>query len=164
MITIRIARSEDQESIWNIIKPVIRAGETYSLPNNLTRSEALDYWLSDEKTTFVAELDDQIVGTYYIKANQLGGGDHVCNCGYISDSAARGRGLATAMCEHSLKFAKEKGYLAMQYNFVVDSNTGAIRLWKKFGFQIVGTLPKAFKHPTQGFVDAHVMYKTLDNA
>ena len=160
-IEIRQARSQDRNDIWEIIKPVIRAGDTYTLPHNMSQEEGLDYWLSEEKTTFVAIIDEQIVGTYYIKTNQLGGGDHICNCGYISDAKARGKGLATAMCEHSLQFAKEAGYRGMQYNFVVSTNSGAIRLWKKFGFEIVGTLPSVFSHPDQGYVDAYVMFKSL---
>ena len=161
MRKIRLATESDHDAIWRILKPVIRAGETYTLPRGMPRKEAVDYWTSGEKTTFVMESNSGVLGTYYIKPNQLGGGDHICNCGYISDPDARGQGVATFMCEHSLNYAIEQGFRGMQYNFVVSTNTGAIRLWEKFGFSIVGTLPNAFSHPSDGFVDAHVMFKSL---
>ena len=109
----------------------------------------------------VFEDGDQVLGTYYIKTNQAGPGDHVCNCGYMVSSTARGRGLATAMCEHSQEIARKLGYKAMQFNFVASSNEGAVRLWIKLGFAVVGRLPKAFNHPSKGYVDALVMYKWL---
>lgn len=115
------------------------------------------------RNTYVAEEDGLILGTYYIKTNQQGPGSHVCNCGYMVGSAARGRGLATAMCEHSQRVAVEMGYKAMQFNFVAASNEGAVRLWQKLGFEIAGRLPGAFDHPARGYVDALVMYKWLKN-
>ena len=114
------------------------------------------------RLTFMAEDDDTILGTYCIKTNQAGPGDHVCNCGYMVASAARGRGLATAMCEHSQEVAIKLGYKAMQFNFVVSTNEGAVKLWNKLGFATVGRLPKAFNHPSKGYVDALVMYKWLE--
>ncbi len=107
------------------------------------------------------EEDGKVLGTYYLKTNQQGPGDHVCNCGYMVSTAARERGLATAMCEHSQSIARELGYKAMQFNFVASSNEGAVRLWNKLGFETVGRLPKAFNHPSKGYVDALVMYKWL---
>ena len=101
----------------------------------------------------------KFLGTYYLKTNHNGPGQHVCNCGYMVSSAARGKGLARRMCEHSQIIAREMGYRAMQFNFVASSNEVAVSLWQKLGFQIVGRLPKAFDHPTQGFVDAFVMYR-----
>ncbi len=109
----------------------------------------------------MVEEDGQILATYYIKTNQLGPGSHVCNCGYMVASHARGRGLGTILCEHSQKVAVELGYKAMQFNFVASSNQGAIRLCNRLGFATVGRLPKAFNHPTRGYVDALVMYKWL---
>lgn len=114
------------------------------------------------RKTFVAEEKEGILGTCYIKTNQAGPGSHVCNCGYMVASKARGQGLATAMCEHSQKIAIELGYKAMQFNLVATSNEGAVRLWNKLGFDTVGRLPKAFNHPTEGYVDALVMYKWLE--
>jgi L-amino acid N-acyltransferase YncA len=160
-MTIRPAEAADANAIWAILEPTIRAGETYTLPRNMERDNALEYWLSDEHTVFVAEQDGKVFGSYYVRANQKGGGAHVCNCGYMTAAWASGRGVATAMCEHSLKFARSQGFRAMQFNFVVSSNRPAIHLWQKFGFAIVGRLPQAFLHPVLGYVDALVLYRTL---
>ena len=113
------------------------------------------------KKAYVFEENGRILGTYYLKTNQLGPGDHVCNCGYMVSSSARGRGIATTMCVHSQETARELGYKAMQFNFVALSNEGAVRLWNKLGFATVGRLPKAFHHPSKGYVDALVLYKLL---
>jgi ribosomal protein S18 acetylase RimI-like enzyme len=158
---IRPAHTGDRDTIWTILEPVIRAGDTYTLPRNLSKEDALSYWLSDEKEVFVAEDRGPIVGTYYLRANQRGGGSHVANCGYITMSAATGRGVASAMCAHSLEEARSRGFKAMQFNFVVSTNEVAIRLWKRNGFQVVGCLPKAFLHPEQGYTDAYVMYRDV---
>ena len=143
------------------IQPVIRAGDTYALDSNMTKDKALSYWMATDKWTFVAEENDEIFGTYYMKTNQAGGGSHVCNCGYITSENTRGRGIARQMCEHSLTKASEFGFKAMQYNCVLSTNEGAVSLWKRLGFDIVGTIPKVFKHPTEGYVDAFVMYQFL---
>ncbi len=158
---IRKSVPQDEDSIWNILEPVIRSGETFPRPRDMTREAALAYWLAPEKQTFVAEDEGEIVGTYYIRANQAGGGGHVCNCGYITSENARRRGIARRMCQHSLQEAPKSGFRAMQYNCVVSTNEGAIRLWKDLGFGIVGTLPGAFNHPSLGDVDAFVMYQKL---
>ena len=158
---IRPARPEDHPAIWSIIGPVIRAGETYTLDRNLTEAAALGYWFGPDKETFVAEDGGAILGTYYMRPNQAGGGSHVCNCGYMTGTAAIGRGVARAMCEHSLAYARARGYRAMQFNFVVSTNTRAVRLWQAMGFAIVGRLPGAFHHPDRGDVDALVMFRPL---
>jgi ribosomal protein S18 acetylase RimI-like enzyme len=158
---IRPALAEDADAIWSIIGPVIRAGETYSLDRDMTREAVLIYWLGADKETFVAEDSGIILGTYYIRPNQGGGGRHVCNCGYMTAAAATGRGIARAMCRHSLDYARTRGYRAMQFNFVVSTNERAVRLWETFGFAIVGRLPAAFEHPTHGYVDALVMFQAL---
>src|SRR5690606_15217436 len=124
---------------------------------------ALKLWMDAPRKTVVLEENGQILGTYDIKTNQSGPGDHVCNCGYMVSSAARGRGLATAICGHSQDVARALGYKAMQFNFAVSSNEGAVRLWQKLGFTIVGRLPKAFRHPSRGYVGALVMYKWLED-
>ena len=111
--------------------------------------------------TYVVEKNSVILGTYFIKTNQTGAGEHVCNCGYMVAPAAQGQGLATLMCQHSQRQALELGYKAMQFNFVAASNTGALKLWQKLGFATVGCLPKAFLHPQLGYIDAMVMYKWL---
>ncbi|WP_333712884.1 GNAT family N-acetyltransferase [Yoonia sp.] len=161
MITIRPAVAEDRSRIWDLLEPVFRAGDTYAVDPRISRDDAIGYWLDAPRATYVAETPDGIVGTYYIKTNQPGGGDHVCNCGYIVDPAARGQGIAQAMCAHSQDQARGFGYRAMQFNFVLSSNAGAVRLWQRLGFAIVGTIPAAFRHPALGLVDAHVMHKTL---
>ena len=160
-MTIRRAETGDRNAIGRILEPVIRAGETYTLPRDLSREEALEYWFSDGKQVWVAEEADGIIGTYFLKANQRGGGSHVANCGYMTATELQGRGVARAMCEHSLRIARERGFRAMQFNFVVSANERAVRLWQSFGFEIVGRLPRVFEHPKLGFVDALVMFRKL---
>lgn len=158
----RRALTGDGPAIADIIMPIIREGATYALDRDLSEEAALAYWLGPDRETFVALDDDlSIIGTYYIRPNQAGGGEHVCNCGYMTSSAAMGRGVARMMCEHSKEYARQRGFKAMQFNFVVSTNERAIRLWESMGFTIVGTLPKAFDHPTLGYVDAHVMHQSL---
>ena len=161
-MTIRLANCNDRDAIWQILEPMIRAGETYTLPKDMGREEALEYWFAPEKETFVWEEDGQTLGTYFLKTNQQGGGAHVANCGYVSAEAAQGRGIARAMCLHSLERAKERGFRAMQFNFVVSTNERAVKLWQGLGFEIVGRLPEAFRHPEHGFVDALVMFRGID--
>jgi L-amino acid N-acyltransferase YncA len=159
---IREATEQDFERIWPIFREIVAAGETYAYARDTTKEQALRIWIEVPRKTFVVEEAGNILGTYYIKTNQQGPGDHVCNCGYMVSSTARGRGLATAMCEHSQDVAKKLGYKAMQFNFVAATNDGAVRLWNSLGFLTVGRLPKAFNHPSQGYVDALVMYKWLE--
>ena len=161
-MNIRLATGTNLDAIWAILEPMIRAGETYTLPRAMSKEDALAYWFSDEKETFVWEENGAILGTYFLKANQQGGGAHVANCGYVTAAAAQGRGIARAMCLHSLERAKERGFRAMQFNFVVSTNERAVKLWLSMGFEIVGRSPSAFQHPGQGFVDALVMYRRLD--
>jgi ribosomal protein S18 acetylase RimI-like enzyme len=158
---IRPFHEKDADAVWATLESVIRAGETYALPLDMDRESALAYWLSPGHEVFVAEDNSEIVGTYFLQANQKGGGAHVANCGYITAPHATGRGVARAMCAHSLDRARERGFRAMQFNFVVNTNERAVHLWQSFGFEIVGRLPGAFQHPTLGFVDAFVMYRQL---
>ncbi|MBL0768710.1 GNAT family N-acetyltransferase [Sphingopyxis sp. DHUNG17] len=158
---IRSATPADAAAIWAIIGPTIRAGETYTLDRDMSEAEALAYWFGPDKAVFVAEADGAILGTYYLRANQAGGGAHVANAGYVTGAQASGRGVARAMCLHSLEQAKMRGFQAMQFNFVVSSNVRAVGLWESMGFEIVGRLPAAFEHPVEGRVDALVMYRTL---
>ncbi len=158
---IRPANNKDAHAIWATMEPIVRAGETYTLPRDMNKEAALAYWFSSEREVFVAEDSGEIVGTYCLQANQKGGGAHVANCGYMTAVSATGRGVARTMCEHSLGRARERGFLAMQFNFVVSTNEPAVRLWQSFGFDIVGRLPGAFLHPTLGYVDAYVMYRDL---
>jgi ribosomal protein S18 acetylase RimI-like enzyme len=162
MTTIRPIQEDDWAATWGIIEPVFRAGETYAFPPDITEEEARKAWVETPSDTFVAVGDaGELLGTYFIKPNQPGLGAHVCNCGYIVSEASRGRGIASAMCEHSQREAVSRGFRAMQYNLVVSVNEGAVRLWKRHGFTLVGTLPGAFRHARLGFVDALVMYKEL---
>jgi len=158
---IRLAANEDASAVWAIMEPIIRAGETYSLPREMSKEDVLAYWFSAEREVFVAEDNGEIVGTYGLQANQKGGGAHVANCGYMTAVSATGRGVARAMCAHSLDRARERGFRAMQFNFVISTNQRAVRLWQSFGFEIVGRLPGAFQHPTLGYVDAFIMYRDL---
>ena len=158
---IRTATQQDHGAIWRILEPVIRAGETYTLPRDMSEADAIAYWCGADRETFVAEEDGEIVGTYYIRANQQGGGAHVANCGYMTAAGSTGKGIARCMCEHSLQHARARGFKAMQFNFVVSSNERAVRLWQSLGFETVGRLPRAFEHPRHGFVDALVMFRAL---
>ena len=158
---IRPALPEDAAAIWQIIAPAIRAGETLAMPRDMTRDEALAYWLGPDREVFVADEDGKVIGTYYLRPNQLGGGSHVCNSGYVTAPEAAGRGVARAMCADSLVCARAAGYRAMQFNFVVSTNERAVRLWHSMGFKILGTLPGAFHHPELGYVDAYVMWRSL---
>lgn len=158
---IRCATDRDAEAIAAIIIPTIRDGATYALDPDMSVAQALAYWMGPDRETFVAEDESGIVGTYYIRPNQAGGGKHICNCGYMTSHKAVGRGIARQMCEHSLGHAKTRGYRAMQFNFVVSTNANAIRLWQRMGFAVVGTLPQAFLHPTASYVDAFVMFRPI---
>ena len=162
-IDIREATKQDFEDIWPIFNEVASAGDTYAYPRDTSKDEAFNLWMKLPRKTFVIEESGLILATYYIKTNQAGPGSHVCNCGYMVSTEARGKGFATAMCEHSQTVAVELGYKAMQFNFVASSNEGAVRLWHKLGFDTVGRLPKAFNHPVNGLEDALVMYKWLLN-
>lgn len=158
---IRLATNEDRPAIWSIIEPIIRSGETYAIDPKIGRGDALDYWLGSDKTTFVAEENNIILGTFYIRANQAGGGSHICNCGYITSPKSTGKGIARKMCEYSIEYAKSKGFLGMQFNFVVSNNHRAINLWQSLGFEILARLPQAFKHPSTGYIDALIMFKSF---
>lgn len=161
MISIRKAEAADFAEIWPILHEVFSQGDTYSFSPDTSREEGFHIWLEIPLTTYVAMEDGQVVGTYFLKANQPGLGSHVCNAGYAVSSKARGKGIGRALCEHSLQEARTLGFRAMQYNFVVSTNETAVRLWEKCGFQIVGRLPKAFNHKDKGFVDTYVMYQWL---
>jgi ribosomal protein S18 acetylase RimI-like enzyme len=159
---IRAADDADDDAIWAIMAPVVAAGETYALPRDMRREAALVFWKNPGNAVFVAETDDgEVVGTYMLHANQQGGGSHVSNCGFMTAPAASGKGVARAMCAHALAEARTRGFRAMQFNFVVSTNTRAVVLWQSCGFEIVGRLPGAFRHPTLGDVDVFVMFRQL---
>lgn len=161
MTTIRRYDPADEDALWAMLEPVFRAGDTYAVDADISREAAIAFWTGGVHEAWVAEAEGAAIGTYYIQPNQMGGGRHVCNCGYVTAAAARGKGVARAMLEHSLDYARRAGFKAMQYNFVVSTNTRAIATWRAYGFDVVGRLPKAFRHPTEGDVDALVMFKAL---
>ena len=163
MIKIRPFQEGDWVATWRIIEPVFRAGETFAFSPDITEAEAHNVWVEIPSATFVAvDQDGDVRGTYFVKPNQPALGSHVCNCGYIVAEKGRRQGIASEMCEHSQREAISRSFRAMQYNLVVSTNAGAVRLWKRHGFEVIGTLPKAFRHPRLGFVDAFVMYKQLE--
>ena len=181
---IRPATDADRDAVWKIFHEVVAAGDTYALDPNISREDALAYWFASGTPTYVAEIDREsvgeadsfpgtatpsptvkpnhvIVGTYILRPNQLGGGAHVANAGFMVSASARGQGIGRAMGEHCLGEARRLGFRAMQFNYVIATNTAAIRLWQDLGFEIVGTLANAFRHPDKGYVDVYVMYRSL---
>lgn len=161
-IAIREAVFDDYDKIWTILEPILIEGETYALPRNWNREETINYWTQPgHHHVYVAIANNEIVGTYFLHANQKGNGSHVANCGYASCSKSRGQGVGRAMCYHSIETARAMGFRSMQYNFVISSNTRAVNLWKSFDFEIVGTLNEAFKSPKHGYVDVFVMFRHL---
>ena len=162
MTSIRLYQPSDWPAIWSILQSTFAAGDTYAYAPDSTETYIHNTWIDYPQATFVATDEaGNILGTYFIKPNQTGLGDHVCNCGYVVAVAAQGQGVAAAMCEQSQLEAVRLGFLAMQFNLVVSTNERAVRLWKRLGFAVVGTLPGAFRHQKLGQVDALVMFKTL---
>ena len=158
---VRVATPEDADAIWAILEPIIREGETLTLPRDMGREAALGYWCAPAHEVAVAERDGVVLGVSYLRANQQGPGAHVANAGYATSPAARGQGVARALLVHSLERAKARGFRAMQFNIVISTNARAVKTWAAHGFEIVGRLPGAFEHPRLGFVDALVMYRAL---
>jgi L-amino acid N-acyltransferase YncA len=161
-IEIRPATDADFDAMWNIFRAHVAAGETYPFTADTPRDAGYHYWFGTGASTFVAVLASQrVLGMYKLGPNQAGRGAHVANASYMVSPQAQGVGVGRLLGEHSLEEARRQGYLAMQFNYVVSTNAGAVRLWKKLGFGIVGTLPKAFLHHRHGYVDAYVMYQLL---
>ena len=158
---IRPATSADHDAVWKIFHAVVARGDTYTIDPDVSREEAFAYWFRADTRTYVAEIEGEIVGTYTLRPNRSGGGKHVSNASFMVDPAAQGRGFGRAMAEHCLDEARRLGYLAMQFNCVVSTNERAVRIWQMLGFNIVGTLPRAFRHPDKGYVDAYVMFRDL---
>lgn len=155
-------KEKDYDKIWNIFSSVIKTGDTYVFDPNTPKDDMAKHWFADYMDTFVAVDDfDKFFGTYIIKPNQIDLGNHIANCSYTVNPNYQGRGIGKLLCEHSIKFAKAKGYQGIQFNIVVSTNTNAISLWKKFGFKIIGTTPKGFRHKELGLIDTYIMFKDL---
>jgi ribosomal protein S18 acetylase RimI-like enzyme len=161
MLDIRKAIPEDYDQIWNIIQEVISKGDTYAFDPNSSRQAMLDYWCGDDRYTYVATDNGEVLGTFVIKDNQPGLGSHIANAGYMVTEKAAGKGIGKTMGEFSLEEAKRLGYTAMQFNIVVKSNTRAVQLWQKLGFTIIGEIPDAFNHKQNGLTNAYIMYRKL---
>lgn len=150
------------EHAWPIFREVLARGESYNYPADLTMQRAREMWTSAPYRSFVARSDaGDVLGCYKLGPNQSGRGDHIANASYMVAERAWGRGLGGALCEHSLIQARAAGFVAMQFNYVVSSNTAAVHLWLKHGFEIVGRVPGAFRHDSLGPVDVYVMHRML---
>jgi ribosomal protein S18 acetylase RimI-like enzyme len=160
-VSIHPAASSDGDSIWQVLEPTLALGEALPLARDLTRGDALGYWFAAGNQVFVAKQGDTVVGTYFLRESRAGGGAHVASCVYVVSPAATGRGIAQLMCEHSLERARAAGFLAMLLDFVVSSDERRLKLWQRAGFQIVGRLPQAFRHPSLGLIDVLLMHRQL---
>jgi L-amino acid N-acyltransferase YncA len=160
-LKIRKATQADCDQVWEIFKAVILTGDTYVFDPNTAKEDLQKHWFADYMDTFVVEEQGKILGTYIIKPNQIDLGNHIANCSYMVSPNAQGKGVGKLLCEHSIAFGKEKGYRAIQFNIVVSTNIAAVKLWQKYGFQIIGTTPEAFRHQSLGFVDAYIMFRRL---
>jgi len=161
LLEIRQATEADRDAIWDIFNAVVAPGDTYAFDPRISREDALAYWFREDTHTYVAARDRHVVGTYILRANQPGSGSHVANAAFMVAPRVRGLGVGRKMGEHCLSEARRLGFRAMQFNFVVSTNEGAIRLWKQLGFKIVGTLPGAFRHPQKEYIDVYVMFRSL---
>ncbi|MCM0042514.1 MAG: GNAT family N-acetyltransferase [Algoriphagus sp.] len=157
----RIATHEDQEVLWGVLEPMIRMGGTYVFSLDKTKESMMAYWMGADKVTFAVENEGVVVGTFYLKANQEGLGDHICNAGFVVSRDAEGLGVGRWMGEFAQVEAKSRGFLAMQFNFVIQSNQKAVHLWKSLGFSVIGEIPEAYRHPHLGLVPALIFYKKL---
>ena len=160
-MTIRPATNADADALWRIFQAVVAGGDSYAFLPDTPQTEAVAYFLGPGIAAWVAETDGHVIGMYKLIPNHAGLGSHVANASFMVEPRAQGRGAGRMMAEHCLEQARRAGYTAMQFNFVVSTNTAAVELWKKLGFEIVGTLPKAFRHARLGHVDAFVMHRFL---
>lgn len=163
-LTIRVAEDRDRDAIWEIFRATIAPGDAFVYDPATPREEAMAYWFASGTRTYVAEVAGEIVGSYILRPNRPGLGNHVSNAGFMVSPQARGHGVGRAMGEHAMEEARRLGYRAMQFNFVISTNESAVHLWQALGFKIVGTLPGAFRHSKKGFVDAYVMFRLLEPA
>jgi L-amino acid N-acyltransferase YncA len=162
-VTIRAATEDDRDAIWEIFHGTVATADVFVYDPNTPREEAMAYWFGTGTCTYAAEQKGKVVGSYILRANRPGLGDHVANASFMVAAETRGLGVGRAMAEHALSEARRLGYRAMQFNFVISTNEWAVHLWQQLGFKIVGTLPGAFRHARKGFVDAYVMFRWLDD-
>ncbi|MCG2583713.1 GNAT family N-acetyltransferase [Massilia sp. TS11] len=162
-LVIRPALPADFPAMWDIFRDVVAAGDTYAFDVDTPAAVAEAYWFGPGILSCVIEHKGAVVGMYKLCQNAVGRGNHVANASFMVSPRARGLGIGRLLGEHCLDAAREAGYLAMQFNYVVSSNAPAVALWESLGFQVVGTLPLAFRHARRGYVDALVMYRTLSD-
>lgn len=161
MVKIRDARDADKAAIWRIIREVIAGGNTYVFDPKSSESEMLGYWFTPDKHNYVAELGGEIVATFWLRAHNPGLGKHVGNAAYMVSPSAHGKGIGKKIGLWSLDEARRLGFESMQFNFVVKSNAVAVKLWQDIGFQIIGEIPDAMYHSTNGLTNAYIMYRKL---
>jgi len=160
---IRKATEADYDGVWEIFSSVIKTGDTYVFDPDTPKSSLQKFWYADTMDTFVAVDNHEIVGTYFIKPNQVDLGNHIANCGYMVSPRHQGKGIGKLLCEHSITFAKEKKYQGIQFNIVISTNFNAVKLWKRLGFEIIGTTPKGFRHKQLGLVDTYIMFRAIEH-
>ncbi|MYX18292.1 GNAT family N-acetyltransferase [Streptomyces sp. SID8374] len=160
---IREATTEDWPAIWPFFHTIVAAGETLTYPPDLGKEEAQGWWYVGAPNRVVVAVDDtgEILGTAKMNRNHMGNGSHVASATYMVDPAHSGKGVGRALCEHSVDWARTSGFRAMQFNAVVETNTRAVKLYESVGFEVIGTLPEGFNHPTEGYVGLHIMHKAL---
>jgi GNAT superfamily N-acetyltransferase len=160
-LSCRLATPEDEVALWELLEPVFRLGGTYVFATDTPKEVLMAYWMGRDKTTFLIEREGLLLGTFYLKANQEGFGDHICNAGFVVDQKAEGQGVGTWMGLRALEEAKDRGFLAMQFNFVIQTNQRALGLWASLGFNVIGEIPDAYRHPQLGMVSAFILYRKL---
>lgn len=155
-------KEKDYDAVWNIFQAVIASEDTYVFKKETPKRDLEKHWFADYMNTFVGEIENEICGTYILKPNQIDLGNHIANCSYMVHPDFQGQGIGSKLCQHSIEFAKKAGFLGIQFNLVISTNQNAIKLWKKFGFEITGTAKNAFRHSKLGIVDGYIMFKNLD--
>jgi GNAT superfamily N-acetyltransferase len=152
----------DWPEVWPIVRDIVRAADTYVYDPAMTEAEARAIWIEKPPgLTVVAREDERILGSAKMGPNRPGPGSHIATASFMVAAEARGRGVGTALCRYALDWARGRGFAGMQFNAVADSNRGAIEIYRRLGFDVVGTVPGAFAHPTLGRVGLHVMYRAL---
>jgi L-amino acid N-acyltransferase YncA len=162
-VLIRDATPDDWPAIWPFLHEIVAAGETYAYDRDLSEERAREIWMLSPPSRTVVAVDDDgtVLGTAKMNPNQGGNGAHIASASFMVDPRSGGRGVGRALGESMIEWARSEGYRAIQFNAVVEANTRAVALWKALGFEIVGTVPEAFHHPTEGYVGLHIMYRRL---